>query len=354
VLAVGASGIESDLFKRTLGFEHKALKAESFALYGVYDKSSTIGIRLDAKLQKAVEELGKTTTITTDDTQYLLVTLKNVSPSDFARLKASSAELRRCMTAVGSGYNNDIMGHLNANAKAVGAFEVKIKRAGHSISPNFPAILVGDAAVSPHPSTGSGIGTGFHGFEAFQDLLRALKATNRSSDEAVDALCAFEDSYEIYIAAKAIEGTIVTLHHLIGLVAGYERACDRDFAATKGIDAKMLIRYNAMGAGLLRMEMESQMNRAQLFGRLLRDDVVRIDAAAQRTPRGMSDLSRELAGRDGNATGSLQSNDSIDRLWGDIGNTYQQMNDMLRKYAPLEGALRTIEADMRLKGVKVG
>lgn len=354
VLCVGASGIESKLFRETLQFDTKTLGAESYAAYGVFKPRGNDGPSLGAKLRNTVRELGEGIQFTTDDSHYLLLSLQNVSPSDFARLQASSRELRRFMAAAGAGYKGEILNELEANAKAVGAFEVKIKRAGHCLSPKFPAILVGDAAVSPHPQAGTGLLTGFHGFEAFRDMLVALKATNRSTNEAADALYSFEDSYEIYIAAKALEGTMVTLNKLLKLVEGYEAQCGRDMLAAQDKKARNAIRYNELGATLVRWAMQSQLNRASLLARLLRDDVVRLDTAANRPVRNLGDLSQYVQTKDKDATGTLDGRDSVNRLWSDIARTHREMKELMDQYAPLEGALQQLEAEMKNKGMKVG
>lgn len=351
ILAVGASGIENDLFKKTLGFDTETLNASNFAIYGVYNK--TKDATLGAQLQGRVKEIALTTRVPTDNSEYLLLTLKQATPADFNLLKQNSAKLRECMDVAGRAFQGSIMNELNAKDKAVGAFEVKIKRARHVISPKFPAVLVGDSAVSPHPQAGTGLLTGFHGFEALQDLLKALKETHRSSDEAVDAICAFEDSYEVYISAKALEGTIVILKHLIGLVDGYEKSCDADFAKAKGVDAKYLIRFNALGANLLRLRMESQVNRALRFGEMLHADVKRLDTKAGRTPRSMFDLSGTI---DDNvkktpATGTMSSSDSIKILWKDIGDTYQELMQLTQNYTPLQEAIQKLSAALPPRAV---
>lgn len=352
ILAVGASGIENDLFKKTLGFDTETLNASNFAIYGVYTK--TYDASLQSKLQNEVKSIAMATAISTDNSEYLLLTLKQATPADFALLKQNSTKLRECMDVAGRAYQGQVMHELNAKDKAVGAFEVKIKRARHVISPKFPALLVGDAAVSPHPQAGTGLLTGFHGFEALQDLLQALKAVHRSSDEAVDAICAFEDSYEIYLSAKALEGTVIILNHLIGLVDAYEKSCDVDFAKAKGVEAKYLIRFNALGGNLLRIKMQSQVNRALRFAEMLHADVKRLDTNANRTPRSMFDLSGKLDDSLGKTpvTGTMQSNDSIKVLWKDIGDTYSELMQLTQSYKPLQDAIQKLSTALPPKPVQ--
>ena len=65
-------------------------------------------------------------------------------------------------------------------------------------------MLVGDAAVTPHPQAGSGIGTGFAGFEELQKLFAALKKAHRSNNnEAV--FQNFNTAYELHASRKALE-----------------------------------------------------------------------------------------------------------------------------------------------------
>lgn len=354
ILAVGASGIENDLFKKTLGFDTDTLKASNFAIYGVYTKSYDAS--LQTRLQGEVKSIAMATAISTDNSEYLLLTLKQATPADFNLLKQNSAKLRECMDVAGRAYQGQVMHELNAKDKAVGAFEVKIKRAQHVISPKFPAVLVGDAAVSPHPQAGTGLLTGFHGFEALQDLLHALREVHRSSDEAVDAICAFEDSYEVYLSAKALEGTVIILNHLVGLMDAYEKSCDADFAKAKGVDAKYLIRFNALGANVLRIRMQAQINRALRFAEMLHADVQRLDAKANKTQRSMADLSGKLDDSLSKTpvTGTMQSNDSIKLLWKDIGVTYSELVQLTQSYKPLQDAIQKLGTALPPKPVQPG
>ena len=62
-------------------------------------------------------------------------------------------------------------------------------------------MLVGDAAVTPHPDTGSGWASGFRGFEVLKDLLEALADTNHPKDEAV-LYQHFNDRYELHVSLQ--------------------------------------------------------------------------------------------------------------------------------------------------------
>lgn len=350
IVAIGSGGVESGqqfgkIFEETLGFTQKKLKAATFAAYGVYQKN-----RLDdaVSVQSATKQVFGGISFETDTSHYLLVTLKDISPSDFQKLKSDAAELKKCMTTLGQAYKNNVLNKLDDNAKAVGAFEVRIKRAGHVISPRYPAVLVGDSAVSPHPSQGTGLLTGFHGFEALQDLFKALKNTNRSSDEAADALFAFEDAYEIWVSAKAIEGTIVTLKFLDEMMERYEMGNRRNQATVQSPKAKAMLMLDEMLADFIRKDLKSELNRAKWFAQLLAEDTARLDKAAGRNVRSQDGLSaqfQDLKREDGFTPGH---SDSLDKLWGDIAKTYDDIEKILKDYTAIDNALRELETKLRL------
>jgi hypothetical protein len=147
---------------------------------------------------------------------------------------------------------------------------------------------------------------------------------------------------------------MVTLNKLLKLVEGYEAQCGRDMLAAQDKKARNAIRYNELGATLVRWAMQSQLNRASLLARLLRDDVVRLDTAANRPVRNLGDLSQYVQTKDKDATGTLDGRDSVNRLWSDIARTHREMKELMDQYAPLEGALQQLEAEMKNKGMKVG
>ena len=349
VIAIGSGGVErgqqfAKIFEETLGFTQKKLQAATFAAYGVYTKTR----KDDAiSVTSATKQVFGGIKFETDTGNYLLITLKDISPSDFQKLKSDAAELRRCMTTLGQAYQNQILNTLDSNSKAVGAFEVRIKRAGHVISPSFPALLVGDSAVSPHPSQGTGLLTGFHGFEALQDLFKALKNTNRSSDESADALFAFEDAYEIWVSAKSIEGTIVTLKFLDEMMERYEMGNRRNQTTVQSSKAKAMLMLDEMLADFIRKDLKSELNRAKWFAQLLSEDTARLDKAAGRTTRTSEDLSAQFKDLKRDDDFKAGGSDSLDKLWGDIARTYDQIMDIMKDYTAIENALRELEGKLR-------
>jgi hypothetical protein len=96
--------------------------------------------------------------------------------------------------------------------KNIAVFQVAIQRAQQFYSPSFPAVLVGDAAVTPHPEQGSGYTTGFRGFQELKTLFEALKGTAKRK-ETIWAFQNFNARYELHASRKAITGTVAILQN---------------------------------------------------------------------------------------------------------------------------------------------
>lgn len=91
------------------------------------------------------------------------------------------------------------------------------------VSPEYPAVLVGDAAVTPHPDTGMGYTTGFRGFEEVRLLLGALRRTANDAG----AFLSFNARYEIDVAQKALSGTQGICDSNIGLLKNYKESLEK-------------------------------------------------------------------------------------------------------------------------------
>ena len=101
------------------------------------------------------------------------------------------------------------------------SFEIKIQRAQLLISNEYPAVVVGDAAVTPHPDTGMGVTSGFAGFEILRTLMSALKKDKGPKEDDSEAYASFNAGYEQHVSQKALEGTISICENNIGLLRTY-------------------------------------------------------------------------------------------------------------------------------------
>ncbi len=358
IVAIGGGGVDSKDFskiKQTLDFEHSHLAAESYAAYAVFDKAKTAGSKAPSTAQTTAKPLGYAVPVETMNSQYLLLNLRGITPDDFRKLRGNTDELRRVMNGVGRVYKNDVVSSLDSADKAVGAFEVKIKRANHVLSPKFPAMLIGDAAATPHPQAGTGLLTGFHGFEAFQELLEALitQKAKRGSDEALNAFDDFERSYEAWIAAKALEGTIVTLMNLIGTMDAYLNKCANTNFGTLA-HAAAILQANVAAATNIKTQFTAQRDRAKMLGGALQDSVNRPKNLA--STAGNVQLSGTFAAP---VTGHAafddveQRNDSVSKLWADIKVTYDGMTNLLRGVDLLTNVFGQIETALTSANIPV-
>jgi hypothetical protein len=232
--------------------------------------------------------------------------------------------------AVGDGYKRQVLSQLAGIESNVGAFKISIQRVRHLYSPFFPAVILGDSAVTPHPETGTGLLTGFRGFEQLQKLFQALQGTSKSSNEALEALMDFEDRFEIFVAAKVLEGSVEILMHLMGTVDAYINKATIQEKTIKDRAGKAIMGINILLAGLLNDQMASQQRRAVIFASMLGGD--------RRTTAAGYDLQKLSGKLNSMATNKpvtksdvsgLDPRDTVHKLWADMGNTYDEIQDLM-------------------------
>lgn len=85
-------------------------------------------------------------------------------------------------------------------------------------SDKYPAVLVGDAAVTPHPDTGMGVTSCFRGFEALKELLGHLKT---EPGDGLESYLKFNARYEKHVCEKALDGTMSICSNHISLLEIY-------------------------------------------------------------------------------------------------------------------------------------
>ena len=222
VVASGGGASRDNVVVQTLGFTFTKLRAKNYAAYGVFSIPEKGSVELDYSAQSKFARLsnqivsGKIA-FSTKDHNYLLVTLSQCTKTDFEFLQQNADAFHVLLLAVSEGYQTSILQEIKEVEKNTGLFKVSIQRARHFCSSSYPAVIVGDAAVTPHPESGSGMVTGFAGVEQLSLLFKALQGTNRSSDNSASWL-SFEQCYELFVSKKALEGTRVMLRNLIKLI----------------------------------------------------------------------------------------------------------------------------------------
>jgi hypothetical protein len=259
-----------------------------------------------------------------------LLTLKGCTAKDFDEIRRDNDSLRTMLTAVGDGYKRQVLSQLAGIDSNVGSFKISIQRVRHLYSPFFPAVILGDSAVTPHPETGTGLLTGFRGFEQLKELFQALQGTSRSSNEALEALMDFEDRHEIFVAAKVLEGSVEIVMHLLGTIDAYVQKARAQTQTVSDSKGKRMIELNITLAKILRNEMARQQRRAVIFASMLGQDKrttdagfntqtlsVKLDNLISKQPVTQSDIF------------GLDPRDTVHKLWDDMGRTYDEIQALI-------------------------
>jgi len=146
------------------------------------------------------------------------------------------------------------------------AFKINIQRARQMVSPEYPAVVVGDAAVTPHPDTGMGYTTGFRGFGEVRELLGAL---SRTTNDAT-AFLSFNSRYEI-VAQKALNGTQSICDSNIGLLTNYKESLEELEAQSKSSSITKTFATDIKLIDTLIQILESSRRTAKIFEDLVKD-----------------------------------------------------------------------------------
>lgn len=335
IVAAGGSATTDPVMLSKLGFGHRKLKAKNYGAFGIF---STDGHQPKQETKLAVAPIatqmvdGKIS-FNTPDHNYLLVTLSKCTKSDFKRLQSNVVELRKILLGVGRTMAHPLS-HIKDVQKNVGLFKITIQRAAQFYSNDYPAVIVGDAAVTPHPQAGSGIGTGFKGFQELQILLSSISQRNRAQD-LDGVLLEFNNAYELHVSKKAIEGTIIVLGNLIKMV----ETCIADVQATTAALPDV-----TRGLGKLMKDMGDQMVAAA--------DLLRLDFEQQRTAARQFEQQLDAPGAQ-----LLDWDTTVGALWSDINDTYKAVKTLTAGFslyadrlALLEEKLKFRDNGMRVRG----
>ena len=333
VVASGGSAARDQLVCQTLGFSFTSLKAKNYAAFGIFNpgRNDEPGDYLVKShfASKTNEIVSGKIAFSTPDHNYLLVTLSQCTKRDFQYLQSNTKAFHTLLNAVSEGYRTDLQTGIKDVQKNMGLFKVSIQRVRHFYSSTFPAVIVGDAAVTPHPEAGSGMVTGFAGVQQLSTLFEALHGTNRSADNS-GCWMYFNQQYELFVSKKALEGTKIILRNLIKLmerfcsdVRGAEKVCQH-----KG--ARELLGEMGDTSDILRSVLDLHQLRAERLLGILNGDAEKFDW-------------RKCG---------------ADQLWSDIGIAYQSIKKVTSDMGILEVRLDGLELTMATqkimgKGVQV-
>jgi hypothetical protein len=192
------------------------------------------------------------------------------------------------------------MRNLKEVDKNIALFEISIQRATQFYSQEYPAVLLGDSAVTPHPEKASGIGTGYFGFEKLKELFQELKKLDRS-DNTETHFGSFNSAMEIIASKKALEGTRSILSNNIQTLANYISRLKADQAKLTTPQARQFFAevVQLKRLELLRADLETHNNLTEI-------------------------LVKALEGR-----GLPQSEVAIGELWEIIGQTHKEIQTMI-------------------------
>ena len=333
VVAMGAGAVNERMVLETLGFSYEVLKAENYGVYGIYegdDNKAQYSGNLRSQFRKEINKIGIPTDLSSAQHNYLLLTLKGCTAKDFDEIRRDNDSLRTMLTAVGDGYKRQVLSQLAGIDSNVGSFKISIQRVRHLYSPFFPAVILGDSAVTPHPETGTGLLTGFRGFEQLKELFQALQGTSRSSNESLEALMDFEDRYEIFVAAKVLEGSVEIVMHLLGTIDAYVQKARAQTQTVSDSKGKRMIELNITRATILRNEMARQQRRAVIFASMLGQDKRTTDAGfnTQTLSGKLDNLISKQPVTQSDISG-LDPRDTVHKLWGDMGRTYDEIQALI-------------------------
>jgi 2-polyprenyl-6-methoxyphenol hydroxylase-like FAD-dependent oxidoreductase len=209
IVVASGGGAAQDQLLQSLGFTWERLKAKNYGAFAIFDDRGEGDNQTAAKVQVRDLLANYRIVLETQDHTYLLATLSGITPTDFKALQGDTKKLKDLMATIQKAEEPNLR-EIKEVAKNVGVFKIAIQRVRQMYSPNIPAVIVGDAAVMPHPERGSGCTTGFRGFEELHKMFEALKNTRRSKDNSIIHQ-GFSDRYELHVSRKAIDGTSLVL-----------------------------------------------------------------------------------------------------------------------------------------------
>lgn len=324
IVSTGGAAAADPLVTNKLGFHFHKLAPTDYGAYGIFtpqvksapDPSAFSQEDYDRQKQDralAGAVSGRKIAFHTEDHNYLLVTLQNCSAADFKRLRDTPAKLKQVLLAIGKAMGTAVLDEIKQVEKNMALFEISIQRAQQFYSPEYPAVLLGDAAVTPHPEQGSGITTGFHGFEKLMDLFKALKKLDRSNNTE-KAFTTFNGAVELIASKKALEGTRGVLQNNLATLTNYISQMKAESANLKSPGAKKYIGDLIADLEPLRNDLTTEGNRTKDF----------LDA---------------LAG------GNLRDSGlTIENLWKVIRQTHNQVQNMIKDTDLMGENLEKIQA----------
>lgn len=331
VIATGGGAAADPLVTKTLGFTYEKLKAKNYGAFGIFEETGTIQNpsveyyqgRSDARKVSSKVVGGSSIGLETADYNYLLATLVGITKQDFKLLQASQETLKKLMVALENVRRSGVTEKLKEVEKNIGLFKIAIQRARQFYSPKYPAVLVGDAAVTPHPEQGSGYTTGFRGFEELKRLFEALKGTDRSKDNSL-IFQSFNDRYELHVSRKALQGTVAIVANNRKMLETYAADIRQIAARVRYLEMRQILERDATTADDLAQELKDQ------------------EAAAKK-------LLKYLEPDEGQELPELDWDETAGALWKRIGTTWGQLKELVKHDTLLDTRLAEMEKKLAIQ-----
>lgn len=243
VFATGG-GASRDPALQELGFEFDSVEVEEMGAYGTFKPKHGGGdINLDQyqhrKYLNKIARGGIQFAFETPEHNYILTFFSGLSHQDVQELQENPEELRELLTLIGKG-KGSAFDELTENTGSANLFPVKLRRVKSPVSEDYPAVVIGDAAVTPHPSTGSGINEGVGSLEHLQKLVKKLNKGFFTSDskhkrQKEQAFQAYGKNVSKFTLKKILSGMDVMIQAMLFTV----RTLINDNEIAKGFNKRL-------------------------------------------------------------------------------------------------------------------
>ena len=197
----------------------------------------------------------------------------------------------------------------------------------------YPVVVVGDAAATPHPQAGTGIKAGLWGVKALGPLFEAIAATDGDPAISTTAFMDFMDRYELYVSEKALEGTYIVIRDQLHLLKNFLADLNQYFAQATHPQ--------------VRAQMEKQKKDAEALQSGLQQAETKATAWLQQM--GMDVAS---GGVTGSPTTKISWSDTVKGLWDQLKALNDGVQKVTANYSRIEQHIDSVERALTTKGVK--
>ena len=336
VVASGGAAARDPAVLRLFGITYSTLAPKTMGAYALFEKGGTAPADTTLKQQvKPVSDMvkGGPIRLNADAHDYVLVNLAGASPKDIQILKTQTGKLKNLLLGVSAANLGQLAPRFKDAETSVGHFEIEIRRADCTLSREYPVVVVGDAAATPHPQAGTGIKAGLWGVKALGPLFEAIAATDGDPATSTTAFMDFMDRYELYVSEKALEGTYIVIRDQLHLLKNFLADLNQYFAQATHPQ--------------VRAQMEKQKKDAEALQSGLQQAETKATAWLQQM--GMDVAS---GGVTGSPTTKISWSDTVKGLWDQLKALNDGVQKVTANYSRIEQHIDSVERALTTKGVK--